>query len=606
MTRIGPLAHIRAVQDDRDADKITLAQSTMRRAQEAGAARASLVLYHRDEVKVTPLVEGEPLVVGRAWPADIVVADPSLSRRHAQFTWVQGGVKVEDLDSTNGTYLRGERVKEALLPPGETVTLGSVAVSVNLAGASDGLVKGIESYERFSAHLADELLRARTFRRGLAFVMLRAIGREDTHVSRWAPRVRASLRPVDRMALYGPGAILVLMPETDRDRAVAVASELVRGERLGEPSLVAGIALWGGSAEELVDKARSLARRARHDTRVVVEGEGEPAQTTEPLFVSPRMRALRELVDRVALASVPVLIRGETGSGKEIVARTIHKQSQRSQGPLRSVNCGAIPATLIESLLFGHEKGAFTGAERTTPGLFEQASGGTLFLDEVGELAPPAQAALLRVLETRRLMRVGGTEEIEVDVRVICATHRDLDGMVAAGNFRQDLLYRMNTVTLEIPPLRDHKEDLDALIDRFLDEASRASGGVVRSMDEAARGALHAHDWPGNVRELRNVIERAVVMCAGDKVGLDDLPEMLRAPRATVPEAGSTELPPALEGDDDFKDRVRRYETQLILDALRRSNGNQTQAAKLLRMPLRTLVHKIRAYGIRKQFDVDE
>ncbi len=592
----GVLAKVDELADD--SSKTTLSQDTVERAREATGPRASLVIYARERVKVVPLSDAEPVVVGRAYPADVVLEDPSLSRQHARFTRLPEGVRVEDLGSTNGTHVGGERVASALLAPGESVTLGSVTVSWNLAGAA--LFEGIESYERFFAQLGDEIVRARTFRRHLALLMIRALGAtpEETHVSRWVPRLRGSLRPVDRVTLWGESGVLVLLPESDAERARTVAEALVEGDRLGEPTRVCGVALYGASAGELVDRARSLARRAKPSARVAMEHDALPTATERPVFASPRMSALRDLIDRVAASTLPVLIRGETGSGKEVVARAIHEASPRASGPMRSVNCGAIPATLIESLLFGHEKGAFTGAERTTAGLFEQAHGGTLFLDEIGELSPAAQAALLRVLETRRLMRVGGVEELEVDVRVVAATHRDLVAMVGEGAFRQDLLYRLNSVTLEVPPLRERPQDLDALIERFLDEASRAGGGRVQGIEDAARSVLRAHSWPGNVRELRNVIERAVVVCAGERVSVDDLPEDLRRPPAP---AGEPELD--VPADADFRDRVRAYETQLILDALERTDGNQTQAAKLLRMPLRTLVHKMRAYGIKKRFD---
>jgi DNA-binding NtrC family response regulator len=581
--------------------KTTLLQDVLERGKELGTLRASLVVYHRDAVKVVPLTEANPLVLGRAFPSDLVIDDPSLSRQHVRFTWMPEGVRVEDLGSTNGTHLRGDRIEKALLPPGETITVGTVTVSWNLA--SSAMLEGIESYERFFAHLSDELVRARTFRRPLALLMIRALGPEPTHASRWVPRLRTALRPVDRVTLWGESAALVLLPETDAERARVVAGSLVEGNRLGEPTLLCGVALYGSSAGELLDRARLLARKAKPSARVVVEDEESlPTATDRPVFASPRMQALKELIERVAQSTIPVLVRGETGSGKEVVARAIHESSPRARGPMRSVNCGAMPANLVESLLFGHERGAFTGADKTTPGLFEQAHGGTLFLDEVGELSPAAQAALLRVLETRRLMRVGGTEEIEVDVRVVAATHRDLEAMVGAGTFRQDLYYRLNTITLEVPPLRDRREDLDALVERFLDEASRATGGRARGIDDDARALLRAHAWPGNVRELRNVIERAVVISVGDRVGVADLPDALRRPVASS-RRGDSEPSIDEASDSDFRDRVRAYETQLILDALERSQGNQTAAAKLLRMPLRTLVHKMKAYGIRKRFD---
>jgi two-component system response regulator AtoC len=255
-------------------------------------------------------------------------------------------------------------------------------------------------------------------------------------------------------------------------------------------------------------------------------------------------------------------------------------------------------------VLFGHEKGAFTGAEQRSPGLFEQANGGTVFLDEVAELSPPAQAALLRVLETKRFSRVGGTEEVEVDVRVVAATHRDLEKMVEAGGFRLDLLYRLNTMVLRVPPLRERAEEIDALADLFLEEARVATGTAIRGFDAPARGLLRGYAWPGNVRELRNVIERAVLVCSGEMIGKGDLGERLARPSVLPPADQELTAPNAAAGD--FKDRVQRYETDLILDALKRSSGNQTQAAKILGMPLRTLVHKMKGYGIRKLYSEGE
>lgn len=588
----------------REDDNTTLSQDTVERARQATGPRAALVVHHGEAVKSVPIADGGSLVVGRAAPADVVVEDPSLSRRHARFTRIPAGLKVEDLGSTNGTHLGGARIDVATLAPGEAVSLGSVTVSFSLASASAPLVSGTESYERFVHHVEDERVRARTFGRSLALVFVRALGGEHAHVSHWVPRCRGTLRPVDRVTLWGETAALVLLPETDLSRARTVASALVEGRRLGEPTLVAGVALHAGATETLIDRARGLARQARAERRVVIDGDAEAGSVTAaPVWASPKMHALHALIERVAASQIPVLIQGETGSGKEVVARAIHGSSPRAKGPLRSVNCGAMPLTLLQATLFGHEKGAFTGADRAVPGLFEQASGGTLFLDEVGELGAPAQAALLRALETQRVVRVGGTEEIVVDVRILAATHRDLEQMVREGTFRQDLLFRLETMRLSVPPLRERPEDLQALTTRFLEEASRAADGRARRLDPAAWSLLTTHSWPGNVRELRNVIERAVVVSQGDVITPDDLPERLTAIRSGPSAIAPGAHPTPGESDADFKERVRAYETKLILDALARTGGNQTQAAKLLRMPLRTMVHKIKSYGIKKSYE---
>jgi DNA-binding NtrC family response regulator len=587
----------------RTQDKTTLDHE----AAEATEPQCALVLYHQDGAKVVPLREGIPIVVGRAHPADVVVSDPSLSRRHARFLRTAEGIAVEDLGSRNGTLLRGARVTEGRLAPGDTVTLGGVIASINMTGPGSGL-RGIEPYEAFHRRLAEEVTRARSFRRPIALVMLRAMSLEEGHVSGWAPRICRALRDVDHATLYGQRSLLVLLPEIGASEALVIARELVLGGQLGEAPLVAGVCAFPerSTAEELLDAVRRAARAATLDERVhaASDADEQAAKRERRVIVaSEAMRGVYDLVRRVAGATIPVLVLGETGTGKEVIAAAIHEASPRRAAPMRSVNCGAIPATLIESALFGHEQGAFTGAERAAPGLFEQADGGTVFLDEVGELSLPAQAALLRVLETKRVTRVGAVDERAVDVRVIAATHRDLEQMAASGEFRLDLLYRLNAVSISVPPLRARTEEIAPLADLFLAEACRASGTVIRGIDADAAAMLAAYGWPGNVRELRNVIERAVIVSRGETIGPDDLPERLRAHTDQQPMTTEPPLAPLGDPDAGFKDRMREYETRLILDALDRAGGSQKIAAKLLKMPLRTLSHKIKLYGIKKSYE---
>jgi DNA-binding NtrC family response regulator len=330
------------------------------------------------------------------------------------------------------------------------------------------------------------------------------------------------------------------------------------------------------------------------------------------------MKELMRTAARAARGTIPLLLLAETGAGKEVLARSLHEASPRSAAPMLSVNCAAIPETLLESTLFGHEKGAFTGAHSQHRGVFESASGGTVFLDEIGELPLSAQAALLRVLESKTITRVGATKELAVDVRVIAATHRDLQRMVEQGRFREDLLYRLNAMTLEIPPLRARPEDLPVLAQRFLSEAAERNGMPMPSLSAEAMSLLAAHRWPGNVRELKNVIERAVVICESAVIGVEDLPLHLLGQRpasssgdAAGPAVASpaSALPPALgksvalsldQAGEDFRSIMERLEAEVLTEALRQSDWNQTKAARLLQMPLRTLVHKLKSHNLRK------
>jgi transcriptional regulator with GAF, ATPase, and Fis domain len=302
-------------------------------------------------------------------------------------------------------------------------------------------------------------------------------------------------------------------------------------------------------------------------------------------------RALRdalELARRVAPSRSTVLVTGETGTGKELVAGLIHGVSPRADHPLVKVNCAALPETLLESELFGHERGAFTGADRRRVGRFEEASGGTLFLDEVGDLAPATQAKLLRVLQEQEFHRLGGSHTLRTDARLIAATNCDLEQKVRAGSFREDLFFRLDVIRIQLPPLRERQEDLIALAHHLLRECADAAGRPARGFSEAALARIRAHPWPGNVRELRNTIERAVLLAEGPRVGGDDL-GLGSADRD--PANGWPELPP---GGWTLRD----VERALVIEALRRSDWVQKEACKILGVSPRKLNYMIGRMGI--------
>ncbi len=301
---------------------------------------------------------------------------------------------------------------------------------------------------------------------------------------------------------------------------------------------------------------------------------------------SGRMLEVFSLVRRVASSEATVLIRGESGTGKELIAKAIHYASPRASGPLVKVNCAALPETLLESELFGHVKGAFTGALANRKGRFEVASGGTIFLDEIGDLPAHLQAKLLRVLQEREFERVGSSQPIPVDVRILAATHRDLEGLLKSGQFRDDFYYRLNVVTIVLPPLRERRQDLPLLMDHMLRVFAEKNGKKIQGFTPEAREALLRYDYPGNIRELENIIERASVITRNDVIGRADLPISIQEPEA---EDNSN--------NTDLSVVVERLERRLIKEALARSGGVQTRAAEHLGITERNLRYKLKKYG---------
>lgn len=344
--------------------------------------------------------------------------------------------------------------------------------------------------------------------------------------------------------------------------------------------------------EEIILALRKAEEREtlRRENRALKEEIRREHQFESIIAKSATMVELFRTIHKVAEFKTTALIAGESGVGKELVARALHRRSNRS-GQFVAVNCGAIPENLLESELFGHKKGAFTDAVADRRGLFEEAHGGTLFLDEIGELPLALQVKLLRVLEDERIRRLGDARDIQIDVRIVAATHRDLEAEVKAGRFREDLYYRLNVLLIQVPPLRDRREDIPILVEYFVQRNNARLGTQVRGLDSDARRALYEYGWPGNVRELENTIERAMVLCEGDTIGGSDLPERVRR----------TEDPIATHMDGDelsIKKTNRIIESILIRRALEKTRGNRTRAAELLEISHRALLYKLKDYGI--------
>jgi len=559
-------------------------------------------MYHESDSQVWQLRPDVPFVVGRSPDADGRVSERSISRQHARFVLRDGTVLVEDLGSRNGVTFHGKRTPRALLRSGQAVSLGKVTVwfhqHADDAEASGGV---LERYEDLCRRTEIELSRAREERSCLAVLVVRSVEAPRDPEKRLWLRVQARLGPADAITAYSPDAVLVIMPA----KSPAEARRRVAQLMTTADGVVCGAAEFprcGQSFESLVAEAHAAALRATRN-RPLVFAEGAAAQAPEQRSVVARSRALQNVLaqaERLAAFDVPVLVTGESGTGKELLARQLHDAGPRARGPLCALNCAALPSTLIESTLFGHVRGAFTGADRDAHGTFVQANGGTLLLDEVADLSASAQASLLRVIETKLVLPIGAREEIPVDVRLISATNADLEAMVEEGRFRRDLLYRIAAVTLHVPPLRDRPEDVEPLAESFVDEACARWGRARPQLALSLRHALTGYAWPGNARELRNVMERALVIADGASLELEHLPERVRA---SVPSAVAASSPPsaplrpAVTGADPVPARVAAYEAALIRRALDECDGNRTRAAATLRMPLRTFMRKLKKHG---------
>lgn len=331
--------------------------------------------------------------------------------------------------------------------------------------------------------------------------------------------------------------------------------------------------------------------KLKSEIRLLKSQLQEKHRITSVISQSPKMEEALSIASRAAGSNASILITGENGTGKEVVAKAVHYISQRKDAPFITVNIPALSENLLESELFGHEKGSFTGADRMRKGRFEIASGGTIFLDEIGDIPPSIQVKLLRVLQEREIERVGGTEKIPIDVRIISATNSNLEQKIKESTFREDLFYRLNIVSICIPPLRERKEDIIPLIEYFSKKYSERNNKPEMEISKETADILLKYNFPGNVRELENIIERAVVLCRGNLITINDLPMNVRGFKEEVLSASSQ--------DQTMNDKIEALEKSMIYDALARMNGNQTKAGKLLGITERNLRYKMKKYGIK-------
>jgi two-component system, NtrC family, response regulator AtoC len=390
------------------------------------------------------------------------------------------------------------------------------------------------------------------------------------------------------------------LPPGDRPEIVVLSGLITVSSAVEAVKLGAADCLSKGDHLETVEltvRRAAEARRRAREPHAAINGAGQQVLGAASILItrSPRMLEILSVLERVASSNIAVLLTGESGTGKDLLARTIHRLSPRSAGPFVDVNCAALSESLLEAELFGHEKGAFTGATSTRPGLAEAADGGTLFLDEVAEMPPALQAKLLRMTEDRTLYRVGGRQRIQVDIRIVAATNRDLPQEIAAGRLREDLYYRLAGVEITVPPLRERAEDVEPLAQHYLRTAVARAGRGPTSLSLAAMTVLQSHRWPGNVRELRNAMERLALLVRGDVVDLEHL--TLALPGRLFAEGGGTPAPAPAESSPS-EPSLKELERARITHVLNEEDWHHSRAAQRLGMPLRTLYRRIKAYNL--------
>ncbi len=429
-------------------------------------------------------------------------------------------------------------------------------------------------------------------------------------IARGAKLAHAEGAAAALVRLRAEGADLALV---DLDHDIPWLVHALAAERIACPIVACGRPAQADAAVRAIEAGARDFLPLPPDPDLIIAmleaaGAAEAPEEDGPVARDPAMLALLGRAAQAARADASVLITGESGTGKEVIARHLHARSRRARGPFVAINCAALPETLLESELFGHEKGAFSGALATRKGRFEQADGGTLLLDEIGEMDPRLQAKLLRVIQEREVDRLGGSAPVKVDVRILAATNRDLPAEVAKGRFREDLFFRLNVLALHIPPLRERREDILTLAQHFAARYARANGLPARGFAPLARARLLAHPWPGNVRELENAIHRAVLLAEGTEIGPEAVeltpPRLREAAAAPVPAAagvdaarGEAAAPAAPAGIAALVGRtMEEVERELILETLARCLGNRTRAAEILGISIRTLRNKLQDY----------
>ena len=551
------------------------------------------------------LVNTRVRTIGRARDADLPLSDPAVSRRHVQVTAAEGGVQLAVCGNSAPFVVAGQAVRALHAKSGDRITLGNTLIVVVGASRASSLAPGAPGEEGSQTDVGTLLTGVAADVRAIAGVhkLIESLDAAADRVAlEEALRAWAGVHAMaTRVALVekapGAGVNLSTVTETRGENGGVVVTVPARTD---EPTWVV---FHCASSKPSESFRRMLAVAGRVFGSALARVQQQEVTHEDALAMralsfgsaraflgsSPQAQHVAAMVTRLAASDVTVLLEGETGVGKTFVARLLHETSARAREPLRVINCAAIPENLVESELFGHERGAFTGAVATRAGAFELAGKGTLFLDEIGELSFANQAKLLRVLEDRRFERVGGAESIEMRARMVFATNRDLEEMVAAKTFRSDLFFRVSVVRVKIPALRDRGEDLVLLAKQILSDVAQSAPRRISGFSPEALEIIKGYAWPGNVRELRNAIEHAVALGDGALVGVGDFPASLAAARPAQPvDPDLVRLPLDLAS----------LERRGIEAALRETNGNRAKAAALLGINRTTLYVKLKEFGV--------
>lgn len=579
--------------------------------------RCYLLVLEGGSSRMVHLPRHGMVLIGRTTEAELQLHDDSVSRRHARITVVDGEASVSDLSSYNGTRVNGERISGSHeLSSGDVVSVGDVLLVLHRT-LREPRPRTALSKEAALRRLAEEIARAKESERAFSLLVLRF---SDGPIDRpkLEQTVLGRLRLIDAISWVGERELLLILPEQELTMARRVGTELLGALSGIDAQVRIGLSTHlrdGSDPETLSGAARSAAASAKPAT---IQSAAEAVtrltmDDREILLADPAMLGLFDLLKRLARSDIHVLIRGETGAGKENAAYAVHYFSSRRDKPFIAVNCAAIAETLIESELFGHERGAFSGATQSKTGLLEAAAGGTVFLDEVGELSASAQSKLLRALETKRITRVGDVREREIDIRIVAATHRDLEALARAKQFREDLFFRLGAATVILPPLRERPREVGMLGHSFLHSACARLRRSQLLLSHSALRALCAYLWPGNVRELRNAMEYVAAVVTGNTVEAHHLPPAIASvlspsERAEVSkpslERTSSESVPA-PAFRPVAEELRELERRRMQEALKASSGVRKQAAELISMPLRTFTLKLKQYGLGADSDAE-